>query len=214
MDGPQRNARKDHAVEVKGMTPDQLRTIVDLVSMVRYGGNIRVDWEGSTPRLLNRAGTRFRGRIMARSSHGPGARRSWSGRRLTAACWHVFRDVIRAALAEYPDAVFTTSLARYTAANFEATYPATGSRNIGSVMQPVTMPELCDHGDDAAWTGAPAPRTSRRRHSRDLWVQRIDAVQAMKPGTCGWCNRSTGTESMMWCSESCQDQWQLKYAVS
>ncbi len=192
------------------MTPDQLQAVVDQVSHDRYGGNIGTDWERTTPRLLNQAGTRFRGRVLARSSRGPGARRSWSGRRLTAACWHVFRDVIREALAQYPDATFRTSMARYTAANFEDTYPATGNRNIGSMVYPVTMPELCDHSDDAAWTGVPPAHV---RSTRQRLVGRIDAVAAMKPGRCGWCQRPTGSDVMMFCSESHQDHWRDKFAV-
>ncbi len=203
-------------MEIKGMTPDQLRAVVDQVSRDRYDGNVMVDWENGSPNVLNQAGTRFRGRVLARSSYGPGARRSWSGRRSTAACWHVFRDVIRAALAQYPSAVFRTSMARYTAANFEDTYPATGNRNIGSVMQPVTMPELCEGDPHTTWDPQPAPRRPRvvRRPEVDRLVGRIDAVAAMKPGICGWCENSTGAEVMMWCSEACQTNWREKYAVS
>lgn len=218
-------------MEVKGMTPGQLQMVVAEISNSLYAGNIVVDWENGSPRLLNQAGTRFRGRILARSSRGPGARRSWSGRRLTSACWHVFRDVFREALRRYPGAVFTTSMARYTAANFEDTYPATGSRNIGSAMEPVTMPQLCDHSDDAVWTGeAFAPVQSRRLHvyvtrtvvtpvppvlsDEQRWVRRLDAVERMEPGICGWCKGDTGAASMMWCCEVCHDAWQHEYEVS
>lgn len=208
-------------MEVKGMTPDQLRAVVDQVSRDHYGGNIMVDWERSSPRLLNQRGTRFRGRVLARSSRGPGARRSWSGRRLTAACWHVFRDVIREALRQYPDAAFRTSMARYTAANFEDTYPATGYRNVGSMMCPVTMPELCDHSDDAGWV--PEPVRERRERptppvprptDEQLWAARLDAILGITPGRCGWCHKSTGSDASMWCTEECHDAWQGKYAVS
>ena len=217
-------------MEIKGMTPDQLRAVVDQVSRDHYDGNIAVGWEGlGWPRLLNQAGTRFRGRVLARSSRGPGARRAGWGRRLTAACWHVFRDVIREALAQYPQATFRTSMARYTAANFEATYPATGNVNVGSMMEPVTMPELCECHHDAvrvvvAWprsvgttttaTGSCNVTTPEHEPDVDRLIRRIDAVSAMTPGVCGWCGSSTGTEAMTWCSEDCQDAWRDKYAVS
>ena len=95
------------------------------------------------------------GRLTVVSSHGQGARLSASGRHCQAACWHAFRDVLANVFALAPDAIITTSLANnrfrdgtyhpaYTAANWEANYPTTGDINIGSLFNPVTMPELCD----------------------------------------------------------------------
>lgn len=93
----------------------------------------------------------FRGRIHALSSDGPQARKSWQGRRTRAACWHAYRDAVRAVFAVYPHAVITTALARYEGSEgFEAVYPATADHNIGSMMQPAYMPDLCNCDD---WEG-------------------------------------------------------------
>lgn len=123
----------------------QLRnvTIADFEASVQrvnasYGGNLAVHPDAHPK------GKGTVGRLWVNDSRGEGARTSWSGRRTKAACWHAFRDVIRDILAHHPDAVIITALARYTADNFEDTYPATGEVNIGSMYRPAYMPELCD----------------------------------------------------------------------
>lgn len=83
------------------------------------------------------------GRLTVKESHDDGARYSWAGRHCQAACWHAFRDVYREIFSIAPDAVITTTLARYTKENFETVYPQTAFTNVGSQFQPVTMPELC-----------------------------------------------------------------------
>ena len=51
---------------------------------------------------------------------------------------------------EYPDPTVRTMYATYRgAAGFEATYPGTAERNVGSQMQPAYPPDLCDCGDPA-----------------------------------------------------------------
>ena len=106
-----------------------------------YNGNLHVhtDAHETGSRIITTVG-----RLDVLDSHGAGSRTSWSGRHGRYACWHAFRDVVRDILAHNPDATVTTALARYTADNFEDTYPATGHRNIGSMVQPAYMPELCD----------------------------------------------------------------------
>jgi len=108
---------------------------------IEYAGNLRVhpDAHQTGSRVITTVG-----RLTVESSRGPGARRSWNGRRMPAACWHAFRDVVRVILEDNPDATVSTSMARYTAENFEETYPETGNVSIGSLFQPVYMPELCD----------------------------------------------------------------------
>lgn len=103
-----------------------------------YGGNLVAD-------LNHVAGNRYRLKVNANDSRGPGARRSASGRRGPYACWHGFRDVIAAIFLVDPDARIATGLTVYRGAeNFLQTYPATGDRNVGSMINPVTMPDLCD----------------------------------------------------------------------
>lgn len=85
--------------------------------------------------------------LRAKDSRGPGAR--WSagtGRRGPWSCWHVFRDFCRALLEIAPNASIRTSLAHYTAENFESAYRETAYKNVGSMMYPRHMPELCECG--------------------------------------------------------------------
>ena len=125
---------------IRNVSHAQVKAIVAQVGQ-SYGDNL------TTHQDMHEVGSRVirtTGRIVARSSRETGARRSWSGRRTISACWHAHRDIYRAIFEAYPAATITTSLARYTAGNFEDTYPATGWQNIGSMVQPAYMPELCD----------------------------------------------------------------------
>ena len=117
--------------------PDQFARAVANVAP-RYGGNLAVHPDAHP------VGSATVGRVYAPDSKGPGARRSYSGRRGPWACWHAYRDVLRELFTISPDATITTTMARYTAANFETTYPATAYRNIGSRTSPAYMDEMCD----------------------------------------------------------------------
>lgn len=88
---------------VSGLPLDAYRDIVKRVSEDQYDGNVivRADARELGPH-------RFVGGLAVESSHGPGARRSWTARRTRAACWHVYRDVLAALFAQYPDAVVHT----------------------------------------------------------------------------------------------------------
>jgi len=204
---PTVGARKG-IMEIRNVTPAQFEQVVGEISRRMYSGNVVCEWLRGryqlTPTLLRADGTAFRGRVVVRDSRSPGARRSWSGRRMPAACWHAFRDVVRATLREYPQAIVKTSMARYTYANFEDVYPGTGERNVGSLFQPAYMPDLCDcdHEGDPA-LGSPM----------DAAVARIDAANAIEPGRCGWCNASTMGAAAVWCSQVCQESWQAKYPL-
>lgn len=64
---------------------------------------------------------------------------------MPAACWHAYRDVMLAVFAINPDARIYTGLAKYRGlAGFLDHFPATAGENIGSMVQPAYMPELCD----------------------------------------------------------------------
>ena len=125
---------------IRNVTLAQFSDVVAQVS-AEYGDNLMVNPD------THEAGVRVKrvtGRIRAVSSRDAGARRSWSGRRTVSACWHAHRDVYRALFAQYPNATVQTMMARYTAQNFEDTYPGTANHNIGSMMAPAYMPELCE----------------------------------------------------------------------
>lgn len=130
-------------MELIGITVDEFRSAVRSVSE-QYGGNviIHADAKATSSRSS-------RGRVVVRDSRGPGARRSWSGRRGPWACWHVYRDVLTELFDAHPEAKVRTSLATYDGEDgFNQNYPATAYKNVGSMVAPAYMPELCDCADE------------------------------------------------------------------
>lgn len=153
-------------VRGKGVEFAKVAAIIAKVSAETYGGNIIVHQDASpiSKRTADREtmvvngymraidsnvnGYGFKGRIIGATSSGMGTRKSWSGRRGPWACWHAYRDVMRAIFAEYPHAVITSAMARYEGSDgFENTYPATANRNIGSMASPAYASDLCDCND-------------------------------------------------------------------
>lgn len=123
---------------------DTLKGIVRSVSDNVYDGNVIIDY-------IDDRRTRKDGRVTyilklrAASSKGLGARRAASGRRTVSVCWHAHRDVMRAIYAVDPSATIITMLATYdSASNFEATYGFTGTVNVGSMVAPGNIRDLCD----------------------------------------------------------------------
>lgn len=190
------------------VTVEAVETCIAAVNP-RYEGNVMGEWQrrgpGNSPTMLNQTGTRWRGRIMVRDSFAPGARRSRQGRRMPAACWHAIRDVLAEILRTNPTAKLTTSLATYTASTWEERYPPTGAVNIGSVMQPRYMTELCDCGEGirsmpfAVLTGASL--------TSGLAVASFTPLAARIPGRCVTCKMSTYSPLMAWCSKQCHDAY-------
>ena len=67
-----------------------------------------------------------------------------AGRRVSAVCWHGFRDFFRAVYAETPGATFRTAVDTWkNTEDFEARFPASGHRNIGPRIAPVMMADAC-----------------------------------------------------------------------
>lgn len=127
------------------MGVEQVRAIVKRVSEEKYGHNLVVD--AGDLGTVRRPGTNFVLRV--RLSKGPGARRSGSGRRTVAACWHAHRDVMMDIFAAAPDARLTSALADYRgAADFAASFPATGHHNVGSMMEPAAIANCCECAED------------------------------------------------------------------
>ena len=64
--------------------------------------------------------------------------------RVSAVCWHGFRDFFRAVYRREPGAVFRTSVDTWHGSeDFESRYRESGHRNIGSQAAPVTMASAC-----------------------------------------------------------------------
>lgn len=126
-------------MRLKGLTENELRAIVAHVSQTWYAGNLvfkrQPEWRGNF--LL------FTLTVIA--SKNAGGRRSNTGRKIAAACWHAHRDVMLAIFEQSPDALLVSALARYDGQpDFLNKYPATGYKNIGSIAVPLSMSQACD----------------------------------------------------------------------
>lgn len=136
---------------ITGITTEQFTDAVAKAGVL-YGDNLR-------PEIgTEYSPTRFRARVVLRdtgyrlglptSELAPGQRRSASAfgrRRINAVCWHGYRDALREIFLINPETRIYTVLAKYTGRDaFERLYPPTADVNIGALLDPVTMPELCD----------------------------------------------------------------------
>ena len=127
-----------------GITSEELEQALQTVNGAGYyDGNLR--WKRS-PEASGRA---FAFTLTVNRSEKRGARRSNTGRRIAAACWHAHRDMFRAIFAINPEARIKSATADYRGVDhFEATFEATGYQNIGSMAQPMQHREACECWQD------------------------------------------------------------------
>lgn len=136
-------------MEIVGLTVADFEHIVYVVSRAQYHGNL-VMVDGRRAGGVRRP--KIRARVTVTDSRGPGARTSWSGRHGPWASWEAYRDVLSELFYRFPDAIVRTSVATYKGSDgFEKTFPRTALRNVGSMVQPVTMPELSVWPDPGRW---------------------------------------------------------------
>jgi hypothetical protein len=121
-----------------------ITAIVDRVSVDLY----RLTWEHDSPignlytSITWAKGRRVRFTIETRDAWKHGSRTSQSGRHMRKASWEAHRDIMRAIFVYDSQATIKTALATYRGAkDFEAKFPATGDKNVGSIMYPCTMRE-------------------------------------------------------------------------
>jgi hypothetical protein len=107
-----------------------------------YEGNVRFK---NGPDPVNQKGTGHRLTLTVHASSKPGGRRSNTGRKIAAACWHVHREFMRHLYDIAPEAVIQSALATYRGVqDFEETFEATGDGNIGSAFEPQAMRTACE----------------------------------------------------------------------
>lgn len=134
-------------MKINGLSLAEFTETVKRVSDEVYDGNVIVANDAH-----DAGNGQCVARIRVKDSSGTGSRRNPSQRRMVAACWHAYRDVIHAALDSYPDAKITTNMATYDGmSEFLRNYPCTADQNIGSAQHPAYMPDLCECGNDIAW---------------------------------------------------------------
>ena len=125
---------------VWGVTPTQLAKIVRTVSAKLYKGNIIFK---SGPEMVNTKKMTFA--LTVKRSDQPGGRRSPSGRKVAAACWHAHRDIMQELFNQFPEARLKSMMADYRGKDeFEDNFPETAWVNIGSEAQPCYSGDACE----------------------------------------------------------------------
>jgi hypothetical protein len=131
--------------EVLLQAAEQIRVRAEVEAKSQSGKRFRVKlFPLITPELLTPAGHRRTGERgdskYQRESVGYGS----AGRRVSAVCWHGFRDYFRAVFEQTPEAVFRTSLDKWDGSeDFEKRFPESGHKNIGPRVAPVAMADAC-----------------------------------------------------------------------
>jgi hypothetical protein len=134
-------------MNINGLTLAEFTEVVDRISRETYDGNVIVESNAH-----DAGNNRCVARIKVKDSSGTGSRRAVSGRRMAAACWHAYRDVIHAVLEAYPNAKIDTGMEKYHGmSEFLRLYPDTANKNIGNMYQSIFMPDMCECGDSIAW---------------------------------------------------------------
>ncbi len=129
-------------MKIKGISIETLTSVVAIISHQEYRGNI------TFKRLPEKTGNFVFFTLTVLDSSKPGAKRSATGRRISAACWHAHRDIMLALFEHNPDALLVTAMARYEGLEgFERNYPATGDVNIGSMFEPRCYADACECED-------------------------------------------------------------------
>lgn len=119
---------------VKGLTDTELKNIAKKLGVEPY--NFRPKGKGFAF-VLRPFGETYR-------------RRSHTGRRIWAVCWHGYRDYMREVFKLNPDAQIVTAHANYKGLDgFEHLYRNTGHANIGSMMSPMQYADACECGEGA-----------------------------------------------------------------
>ncbi len=112
-------------------TQSQMESVLAEVNR-KYDGNVK--WKRFEQ---NGSGVHFT--LTVNDSKRKGARRSHSGRRIAAACWHVHGDFFDALFEIAPDA-YVRSLGN----RIDASQGNWQDRNIGSQMYPMMHSEACE----------------------------------------------------------------------
>jgi len=125
-------------MKLYGVTQEQLESVMAKVSKRLYKGNLEFVY-------LEPHKNHVQFTLRVKDSHGKGARLGMTGRHMVSACWHAHRDLMREIFTQYPNARLVSAQAVYDgAADFTQKHLATGYKNIGSMMQPLTYEQACE----------------------------------------------------------------------
>jgi len=120
-----------------------LRVALKLTTRL-YENNIRWKTEPTYKRHDRQGREVYTATITVIDSSGPGARRSHTGRKISAACWHVHGDLFDRIWALDPEAMIKTNLPKGTTMNGPEDNWQGGDTNIGSMVNPLWFRYACE----------------------------------------------------------------------
>lgn len=127
-------------MKFSGWKPQTIDAVTAGQSLAFFAGNVHAEISQSRE---TRNGWRVSAVLRCKSSRGPGARRSHSGRRTVAATWEAHRKVMAALFDLNPNGRIQSMLADYNGrAEFLAKFEATAGHNAGSMCRPVAFGDL------------------------------------------------------------------------
>jgi hypothetical protein len=117
----------------KNVTIEQLKQALKITNQ-QFDNNIVF-------KRLEQTGKRVNFTLTVKSSKGKGGRRSYTDRRIAAACWHVHGEFFDTLIAIEPMAEISSNFATINSqgGNWQ-------DKNIGSIMEPMMYSEACDCG--------------------------------------------------------------------
>ena len=125
-------------MKLYGISEKVLRSIVNIVS-ADYDKNIVFKKEPE------KSGNAINFSLRILDCNKKGARRSNTGRKIPAACWHAHRDIMELIFLWNPSARLVSILADYRGEkDFLESFPGTGSTNFGSIAVPIRADRACN----------------------------------------------------------------------
>ena len=125
-------------MKLYGISEKVLRSIVNVVSQ-DYDKNVVFKKEPE------KSGNAINFSLRILDCNKIGSRRSNTGRKIPAACWHVHRDIMELIFLWNPSARLQSILADYRGEkDFLEKFAATGSTNLGSNAKPIRADRACN----------------------------------------------------------------------
>ena len=129
-------------MKARNIKAETIDRVVRAVSDELYDGNI------TFKRAPEKYGRAIRFTLTVLDSSAIGSRRSNTGRRICAACWHAHRDIMRTLFAIVPNMGIQSASADYWGrVDFEDKFARTGCINIGSEAVPIEYQDACNCND-------------------------------------------------------------------
>lgn len=124
-------------VHIWGITEDGIRLALEKTNKI-FSNNIQF-------KRIEKAGQKYIVTLTVKNSKYPGSRIGFTGKRICAACWHVYGIF-------FEELFYINPAATIKECGNEITRGVWKDRNIGSIMNPLMYSQACDCEKDAVLT--------------------------------------------------------------